>query len=314
MRQIRFHREVTGLARRKLNLTNDLVFKYIFGHEERKFITLEFINDMTERTGSDAFKDLVFRNVELSPQKQTEKLGRLDIFAQMNDGTRTNIEMQVFNYLFMEKRSLFYWAQMYLHFDPLQAGQGYNELKNAIAINILRHATLPQEDIHAMYGLYNPKNMHRLTDDLELHFLELEKVKKKSIREMSRVERWCAILLDNLSDEEKEELAMENLAYRGVFEAADQFAQTDKDYQAYLARESAILDYNTNFVAGQKLAREQGMQDGRKEGMQEGTKHGEERLANLLQQLQKAGRMQDASAAITDPKRREELYQEFSIS
>ncbi len=195
-------------------------------------------------------------------------------------------------------------------FDPLQAGQGYNELKNAIAINILRHATLPQEDIHAMYGLYNPKNMHRLTDDIELHFLELEKVKKKSIREMSRVERWCAILLDNLSDEEKEELAMENLAYRGVFEAADQFAQTDKDYQAYLARESAILDYNTNVLAGNRLAKEEGIKEGKKEGKKEGA----EQLASLLLQLQKAGRTADATAALTDPKRREELYQEFSIS
>ncbi len=291
--------------RQKLNLTNDLLFKYIFGQDERKRVTLEFINDMTGRTGSRAFTDLQFRNVELSPQRQTEKLGRLDIFAQMNDGTRADIEMQVFNYLFFEQRTLFYWAQMYLHFDSLRAGQGYGRLKPAIAINILRHAILPGDGLHAMYGLYNPENMHRLTEDLELHFLELAKVKRKKVREMSRVERWCAILLDNLDEEEKEELAMMNVAYRDVFEAADKFAQSDKEYQEYLARESAILDYNTNFIEGQQLAKE--------EGKRQGEKRGEARLASLLETLQDAGRMDDLSAALRDMTRREALYQEFHI-
>ncbi len=295
--------------KRKLNLTNDLVFKYIFGQDERKRVTLEFINDMTGRAEEKAFTDLEFRNVELSPQKQSEKLGRLDIFAKLNDGTRSDIEMQVFNYLFFEQRTLFYWAQMYLHFDALRAGQGYGRLKPAIAINILRHAILPGDELHAMYGLYNPKNMHRLTEDLELHFLELAKVKRKSVREMSRVERWCAILLDNLDDEEKEELAMMNVAYRDVFEAADQFAQSDKEYQEYLARESAILDYNTNFVEGQQLAKE----EGERLGKAKGEAIGAERMAKLAINLQQMGRMDELPTAMKDAARRSDLYREFGI-
>ncbi len=151
--------------------------------------------------------------------------------------------------------------------------------------------------------------MHRLTEDLELHFLELAKVKRKKVREMSRVERWCAILVDNLDDEEKEELAMMNVAYRDVFEAADKFAQSDKEYQEYLARESAILDYNTNFIEGQQLAKEEGERKGEKRG----EKRGEARVLELIKHLQKAGRLNDLSAAMDNPLRREKLYQEFHI-
>ena len=57
--------------------TNDLVFKFVFGREERKNITLKFINDMTGREGDRAFVDLDFRNGEFAPTKVDEKLGRL---------------------------------------------------------------------------------------------------------------------------------------------------------------------------------------------------------------------------------------------
>lgn len=105
--------------------TNDLIFKFVFGREERKNVTLSFINAMTGREGKNAFVDLDFQNPELVPDKEDDKLGRLDVFGILDNKTRVDIEMQVFNHRNMEKRSLFYWAHMYLHFDALKSGQGY---------------------------------------------------------------------------------------------------------------------------------------------------------------------------------------------
>ena len=123
--------------------TNDLVFKFVFGRDERKNVTLAFINDMTGREGRDAFVDLDFRTSELVPDKLDDKLGRLDIFGILDNNTRIDVEMQVINHRNMEKRSLFYWAHMYLHFDALKKGQSYRQIKPAIAINILRFSFLP---------------------------------------------------------------------------------------------------------------------------------------------------------------------------
>lgn len=123
--------------------TNDLVFKFVFGRDERKNVTLAFINDMTGREERDAFVDLDFRTSELVPDKLDDKLGRLDIFGILDNNTRIDVEMLVINHRNMEKRSLFYWAHMYLHFDALKKGQSYRQIKPAIAINILRFSFLP---------------------------------------------------------------------------------------------------------------------------------------------------------------------------
>lgn len=56
--------------------TNDVLFKFVFGKEERKNITLQFINDMTGRQGKNAFVDIDFESVEFVPELQDEKLGR----------------------------------------------------------------------------------------------------------------------------------------------------------------------------------------------------------------------------------------------
>lgn len=88
--------------------TNDLVFKFVFGHEERKNVTLAFINDLTGREGDDSLVDIDFRTSELVPDKFDDKLGRLDVFGILDDKTRVDIEMQVINHRNMEKKSLFY--------------------------------------------------------------------------------------------------------------------------------------------------------------------------------------------------------------
>ena len=43
---------------RTCNPTNDVVFKFVFGREERKRITLSFINDVLGRNDEDAFVDI----------------------------------------------------------------------------------------------------------------------------------------------------------------------------------------------------------------------------------------------------------------
>lgn len=68
--------------------TNDLIFKFVFGREERKRVTLTCINDLLGRTGEDAFVDLDFQNVEMIPATEDEKQGRLDVFAVLDNNTR----------------------------------------------------------------------------------------------------------------------------------------------------------------------------------------------------------------------------------
>ena len=242
--------------------TNDLVFKFVFGREERKRVTLTCINDLLGRTGKDAFVDLDFRNVELIPATEDEKQGRLDVFGVLDNNTRVDLEMQVFNHLNMDKRSLFYWAQMYLHFDGLKRGDGYLKMKPAIAINILRYSFLPQAEPFSRYGIYNPKTGHQLTNDLEMDFLEIPKYKNKPIKEMNRMERWLAYFANKLDPLGKEELAMATPEIGDAIEASNEFIMDETAYRKYLQRESVIWDYNNDILGSQQIGYEKGVDDG----------------------------------------------------
>lgn len=217
-------------------------------------------------------------------------MGRLDVFGILSDGTRVDIEMQVINHMNMEKRSLFYWAHMYLHFDALRIGAEYGTLKPAIAINIVRFCFLPQEDPHSRYVIFNPETGHQLSDDMELHFLEIPKYRKKTVAKMNRIERWLAYFADTLSEHEKEEMKMAAPAVSEAIQATGTFLMDEAAYQNYLARESAIWDYNTDVRENRRRAREEGhaegliegRAEGRAKGLIEGEHHAALRIARMM--------------------------------
>ena len=94
----------------------------------------------------------------------------------------------------------------------LPSGKTHCALKPVIAINILDFSLFRQTEPHAMFGVYNPENGERLSRHLEIHFLEIPKFinsPQKNIKEMSKMERWLAYFANRLTDQEKEELAMQ---------------------------------------------------------------------------------------------------------
>lgn len=167
------------------NPMNDVLFKFIFGKVERKNITMDFLNAVLEPSLGHAIKEIYFLPTEQIPQNDADKLSRLDVACELDTGEFIDVEVQVINYQNMKRRTLYYWAQMYLM--RLPSGANYNDLKPTITINILAFNLLPQVEPHAMYSIYNLETKNRLNDDMELHFLELPKfVKnvKKPIRDM----------------------------------------------------------------------------------------------------------------------------------
>ena len=177
----------------------------------------------------------------------------------------------------MERRSLFYWSQMYLM--GLNKGEDYITLNPAITINILGHTIFPGEPLHSMYSIYNIKTGRRLNEDMELHFLEVPKFKKKPINKMTRMERWLGYFSNQLNDEEMEELAMIDTAIKNAVNDTAIFMQDMEERLKYINRQMAIMDYNTDM----RISREEGREVGREEGRVEGEKNADRRTAfNML--------------------------------
>ena len=254
------------IKNRKYNPMNDVLFKFIFGKEERKKVTIKFLNDVLSREGEDAIKDIQFRNSEIIPLNEEDKLTRLDIYCVTDKGEQIDVEVQIVNKKNMEQRSLFYWAQMYL--TTLSHGGKYQDLKPAITINILRYNLFPEdESFHSMFSIYNMETGRRLNKDMELHFLEVPKFKKKPVKDMTSIERWLAYFSNKLDEKEMEELAMNEAAIQTALDATSIFMQNSSERLAYLNREMAIIDYESDKAAWTEEGRAEGEAKERAEGI-----------------------------------------------
>lgn len=157
-----------------LNRLNDVFFKSLLGSEERKALTLNFINSILDRDENNAFIDLIFADKEVVPQRIHGKLSLLDVLAEMNDGTRVHIEVQVLLDEYMANRTLYYWGRIYGR--ELEAGEPYQHLRPVITIDLLNYNQFPQYDAYShTYHIANDQNHDILTNHLEMHFIELKK-------------------------------------------------------------------------------------------------------------------------------------------
>ena len=150
---------------------------------------------------------------------------------------------------------------------------------------------------------------------------------------MTKMERWLAYFANQLSDDEKGELIMSDEAIHKAVDAARTFLQNDAERLAYINRELAILDYNSDhrdaFEEGKAEGRKEGEAKGRKEGEAKGRKEGEakgckegeakgrkegeERLGMLMSLLLKENRHDDVAKAASDADFREKLFKEYGI-
>lgn len=194
------------------------------------------------RTEDNVFTDLDFLDKELTPIEQDGKVSVLDIRARMNDGTQVNIEVQVCKDPDMARRSLYYWSKMYS--GELHEGEPYNKLMQAISINLMDFNAFPEyTSCHHSYHICNDETNDRLLDDLEMHFIELEKIRIGDIRNLKKSEQWIAYFSNQCSDEEREVLAMSEPAIKEAMKSEMYFTQDEKLRRKYEIQEKARRDY-----------------------------------------------------------------------
>ncbi|ANR70899.1 hypothetical protein AXF19_07825, partial [Selenomonas sp. oral taxon 126] len=245
---------------RDFNALNDLLFKFIFGHKENKNIPLSFINAVLGLEGERAFVDLRFADREIDPEEETGKGSTLDLLCMTNDETQINIEVQVQNRQNMGQRSLYYWAKLYQ--STLGRGENYENLRRTVAINLLGYEYLPLSGFHHMYGLYDETGKHRLTEDIEIHFLELPKVTRQDIRSMRTLDKWMAFIGNKLSDEEMEAIAMSEAAIDTAWDRIEAFMRDAGQRRKYEQREKFEHDYVSDMEGSWKRGVSQGRQLG----------------------------------------------------
>ena len=244
---------------------NDYYFKKLMGIEEHKPLLLDFLNTTVFVDRKNKIVDLSLDNTEVPPNLINGKLSRLDIKATAEDGRILDIEIQVARENYMPERSVFYLSRLYG--EQLTSGDDYPSLKQAIGVNLLNFSlpqlkTLPSWHNYACFCV--PDTAVILSKCMELHFLELDKLKFSDVKKIKKSEIWGAYFSGKCSDKDLEVLSMENPLLKKALDYENYFNGNEALRKGYIAREEAILDEKLraghNFTLGKKEGIQIGIQ------------------------------------------------------
>ena len=227
----------------KLKVTNDYVFKRIFGKQGNEKILKDLLISILEIP----IKEIeVIHDSQLERTIKDNKVGILDIKAILNNNITINIEMQVKDQSNMVDRSLFYWSNLYS--NGLYKKEDYTQNNKTIVINILEFNIFKDGPYHEKCMIRRDYNGEILTEDLEMHFIQIPKAEKEKIK--TTLDLWIRFI-GNIKDEEVEKMKYEvnEETMNAVMEAQEEYWKIMADPETRrLAelREKAIRDEVTN--------------------------------------------------------------------
>ena len=160
----------------KITLRNDYAFKRVFGVEENKDVLqdlLECILDIPPEN----IAGLELLDKELHKDSISDKTDVLDVKLRLKNNIIIDIEIQNRWNSEFTQRTIFYWAKMYT--ENLKTSDVYTKLPKCITINIVGEGFDLNNLLHSEYNVVEKHINERLSDELEIHFLNLAKVKEQ---------------------------------------------------------------------------------------------------------------------------------------
>ena len=257
----------------KLNPKVDIAFKKLFGSEENKEILISFINSIISEENQ--IKSLELKNPYNISNYRKGKMTILDIKAVDENGTWYDIEMQIAEQGYYDKRALYYWSKVYS--DQIESGDDFELLRKTIGINILDFNYLIEEDFHNIYKIYNEKTKGDFSDLFEMHFIELNKFKKDYKDVKTALDKWVSFL-NRAYEIDKNKIPKELEDNENIKKAIEKLdiMYLDKEEREIYENDLKALRIHKAEI---KTAEEKGIQKGMQKGMQKGIEEGEKKKA-----------------------------------
>ncbi|MEB9669156.1 MULTISPECIES: Rpn family recombination-promoting nuclease/putative transposase [Bacillus cereus group] len=265
-----------------VNLRIDFAFKQLFGTNGSEDILIAFLNAMLQESLESPIASLQLEDPHLHREHANDKLSILDISATLGTGTKVNVEIQLNNNHDMMKRSLYYWGKLYT--SQLQKGMPYSALRKTITINLLNFIMfLDHKEFHTKGTLWNTQQQKILSDDIEIHIVEIPKLTEQWHEEKVNpwkdpFARWLLLLSAN-EDEHLtkllEDIAMnQDPILQKAINKWERMSQDSSFRQAYDAREKVLMDEAAKFAHAETEGMKRGMEKGLEKGIEQGRKEG----------------------------------------
>lgn len=237
----------------------DFVFKQIFGNKQHKQTLISFLSAVL-RLPKEELEGLEILNSELSKSHKKDKKGILDVRVKTKDNKEIDIEVQILDSGYMAERTLFYWSKMYN--QQIESGEKYTDLKKCITINIVDFNVTPLKKLNSTFHIFEDETKYKLTDVLEIHFLELRKLHDEEIPkdEDDPLVMWMEFIDGNM--EVIDVLTRKNEDIKYAYNRLKVLSKDKKARMEYEAKMAAIRDEITRLHVAEEKGREEGIMEG----------------------------------------------------
>ena len=218
----------------------DVVFHALF-REENKHLLGALISSVLGEKVKIVTTD---KNRYVETKKAEEKLGIMDLRAELEGKVQCNIEIQLQPYKYGNERILYYWADTYKR--QIKRSEEYENLNKTISIVILDHEIKELkgiEELGTKWQIRDDKTGKRvLTENLEIVIIELPKAKRIYEKdEKNEISQWM-MFMDNPNNEEVVEIMAKNRDIKKAIEELEQVSGDEKLKRIAELREKAIRD------------------------------------------------------------------------
>jgi predicted transposase/invertase (TIGR01784 family) len=282
-------------GRKTLDPKLDIVFWMLFGEERNRALLISLINAVLQ-------PPVPIEAVEVlssEPERSTigDKAIALDVRVRLVGGEQIDIEMQSQRRRALPQRVLYYWARLYA--GQLSRGEGYDALRRCAAVLFANFSMLAGPRFHSTFAVRERHDGEVLTDQLEVHVLELPKLAQEAFRNDEPSLALWGKFLAATTDAELETLAMTDPMLKEAKQALEGLSADPRARFRAEQRETALRAYQFEMGAawheGKAEGRTEGKAEGRTEGKAEGRTEGKADTLRALARL-KFGALPDSAA------------------
>lgn len=189
---------------------------------------------------------------ELYREKPNDKLGILDLEAEINNKEKVDIEIQLIDRKNLIERMLFYFSKLYV--GTIEKGKDYLSAQRVVIIAIIDYELELTKDIKRMETIWNiierrNRNL-MLTDKLELRIIDLNKVKEEYEKDKTNKKAQWMMFINNPNETEVQEIMKENKEIEEAVVEIREMSEDEKLERLAFLREKAIMDEKAIYAAG----------------------------------------------------------------
>ena len=263
----------------------DVVFHALFREDNKELLgalTSDILREEVKIKTTD-------KNRYVDIEEANDKLGVMDLRAELEDGAYCIIEIQLKQHKNEAERILYYWADAYSR--QIKRGDRFGKLQKTISIAILDHELEElrgMEEIGVKWQIRDEITGKRiLTDRLELIIIELPKARRMyKINPNNTICQWM-LFLDNPNQKEVVQIMKENKDINKAIDELEQVSGNERLRRIAELKEKYIRDEQASI----EYAQDEGYKHGREDGIAEGETKSKTEIAKKM--LKKCMKIED---------------------